>query len=100
MTESSALRALSSPARQEIIRLVWEAERPSTAIAESVGLTRPATSQHLKVLRDAGLVDQRVDGNQRLYRANQERLAELRSFIDGFWAESLDRLDDALGDMG
>ena len=52
------------------------------------------------MLRDAGLVDQRVDGNQRLYRANQERLAELRSFIDGFWAESLDRLEDALGDMG
>jgi DNA-binding transcriptional ArsR family regulator len=62
----ATLRALANPARRAMLELVWDAERTSSEIAEAVGATRPATSQHLKVLRDAGLVQVRADGSQRL----------------------------------
>jgi DNA-binding transcriptional ArsR family regulator len=63
-----ALRALAHPARRAMLRLVWDAERPASELAEAAGLSRPAASQHLKQLRDAGLVSVRVDANRRLYR--------------------------------
>ena len=71
------LRALAHPARRAMLQLVWDAEQSSSGIAERVGMSRPAASQHLKVLREAGLVHVRVDGNQRLYRVDLERLAQL-----------------------
>jgi DNA-binding transcriptional ArsR family regulator len=86
------LRALAHPARRAMLRLAWDAERSSSEIAEAVALSRPAASQHLKVLRDAGLVHVRVDGNQRLYRVDLDRLAEVRSQLEGFWAERLGHL--------
>jgi DNA-binding transcriptional ArsR family regulator len=55
-------------------------------------MSRPAASQHLKVLRDAGLVHVRVDGNQRLYRVDLERLSAVRSQLEGFWGARLGRL--------
>jgi DNA-binding transcriptional ArsR family regulator len=55
-------------------------------------MTRPAASQHLKVLRDAGLVQVRVDGNQRLYRVDADRLSEVRRQLEGFWGDRLGRL--------
>jgi len=61
-------------------------------LAEAAGLTRSAASQHLKQLRDAGLVTARVDGNRRLYRADLARVAEIASFLDEFWATPLQRL--------
>jgi DNA-binding transcriptional ArsR family regulator len=61
-------------------------------LAEAVALTRPAASQHLKVLRDAGLVHVRVDGNQRLYRVDPARLEEVRRQLEGFWGDRLGRL--------
>ena len=79
------LRALANPARRAILELVWDAERTSSEIAEAVGATRPATSQHLKVLGDAGLVQVRADGSQRLYRVDSERLAEVRAALERFW---------------
>jgi DNA-binding transcriptional ArsR family regulator len=87
-----ALHAIANPRRRAILDLIWEQERPASEIAEAVGMSRPAASQHLRVLRDAELVTARIDGNRRLYRARAERLAELRAALDEFWAERLDRL--------
>ena len=90
------LRALAHPARRVMLELVWDAERSSSELAEAVALTRPAASQHLKVLRDAGLVHVRVDGNQRLYRVDAGRLAEVRRQLEGFWGDRLGRLASGL----
>jgi DNA-binding transcriptional ArsR family regulator len=88
------LRALSHPARRAMLQLVWDAERSSSELADAVGMSRPAASQHLKVLREAGLVHVRVDGNQRLYRVDLERLSAVRSQLEGFWGARLGRLAD------
>jgi DNA-binding transcriptional ArsR family regulator len=92
----ATLRALASPARRAMLELVWDAERSSSEIAEAVGTTRPATSQHLKVLRDAGLVRVRADGSQRLYRVDTERVAEVRTALERFWGPRLGRLSEAI----
>jgi DNA-binding transcriptional ArsR family regulator len=83
-----------------MLNLVWDRERPAGEIAAAVGMSRPATSQHLKVLRDAGLVQVRVDGNRRLYRARAERLAELRTALDAFWGGRLEVLREAVEGSG
>jgi DNA-binding transcriptional ArsR family regulator len=87
-----ALQAIANPRRRAMLDLIWDAERPASEIADAIGITRPATSQHLRVLREAELVEARIDGNRRLYRARGERLAALRAMLDAFWAERLDRL--------
>ena len=87
-----ALRALAHPGRRAMLRLVWDRERPATELADAAGLSKSAASQHLKLLRDAGLVSVRVDANRRLYRADLERVGELASFLDEFWAMPLARL--------
>lgn len=95
MTEGALeeqIRALAHPGRRAMLRLVWDAERPATDLAETAGLSKSAASQHLKLLRDAGLVTVRVDGNRRLYRADLGRVAEVAGFLDAFWAEPLARL--------
>lgn len=91
-TDDLALRALAHPGRRAMIRLVWHAERTSTDLAEHTGMSRPAASQHLRVLRDADLVAVRVDGNQRWYRADRGRLARIRALVEGFWDDRLDAL--------
>lgn len=90
-----ALRALAHPGRRAMLRLVWRAERTSTDLAEHTGMSRPATSQHLRVLRDADLVAVRVDGNRRWYRADRDRLARIRALVEGFWDDRLDALQTA-----
>jgi DNA-binding transcriptional ArsR family regulator len=87
-----ALQAIANPRRRAMLDLIWDEERPAGEIADLVGMSRPATSQHLRVLRSAELVEARIDGNRRLYRARAERLAALRAMLDAFWAERLDRL--------
>ena len=91
-----ALRAIANPRRRAMLELVWDAERTAGDIAARSGLSAPATSQHLKVLRDAGLVSVRVDANRRLYRAAPERVAEVRAALEAFWGERLARLRDDL----
>ena len=86
------LRALAEPRRREILRLVWSQELPAGEIAARFSVTRPAISQHLRVLREAGLVTERRDGTRRLYRARPEGLAELVAFIEDMWDDSLERL--------
>ncbi len=79
-----------------MLELLAEAERTSGALAAECGWTRPAASQQLKVLREAGLVAVRADGNRRLYRARREGLAELRAFLDDFWLARLAVLEDEI----
>ncbi|MCB1005579.1 MAG: winged helix-turn-helix transcriptional regulator [Acidimicrobiales bacterium] len=90
-----SIRALAHPGRRTMLRLVWDAERPASDLAEAAGLSRSAASQHLKLLREAGLVSVRADGNRRLYRAELDRVAAVASFLDEFWASPLTRLSAA-----
>ena len=91
----AALKALAEPRRREIVRLVWSRELPATAIADHFGdVTRPAISQHLGVLKEAGLVSERRDGTRRLYRARQDEMRKLRDELDQYWTTGLDRLRD------
>ena len=83
------LQAIAEPRRREILRLVWDRELPAGDIAARFDVTRPAISQHLRVLREAGLVNERRDGTRRLYRARPETIAELRTFLERFWDEGL-----------
>jgi DNA-binding transcriptional ArsR family regulator len=88
----TVIQAISEPHRREILRMVRDRELAAGEIAAGFDVTRPAISQHLTVLKHAGLVSERREGTRRLYRARPEGLAELRSFLDGFWEDSLDRL--------
>ena len=85
-----ALRALAEPRRREILRLVAHDELAAGEIAAAFDVTRTAVSQHLTVLKAAGLLVERRDGTRRLYRARPEGLAGLREFLDEMWASSLD----------
>ena len=96
MQREAALRALAHPGRRRVLELLADREHTSGALAEECGWTRPAASQQLKVLREAGLVDVRADGNRRLYRARREGLAELRAFLDDFWLARLAVLEDQI----
>jgi DNA-binding transcriptional ArsR family regulator len=91
----AALKALAEPRRREILRLVWTRELPATSIADHFGeVTRSAISQHLGVLKAAGLVSERRDGTRRLYRARQDEMRKLRDFLDDYWTTGLERLRD------
>src|SRR3712207_1156253 len=85
-----ALRALAEPRRRAILRLVAHEELAAGEIAAAFDVTRPAVSQHLTVLKQAGLLTERRDGTRRLYRARPEGLAQLRRFLDEIWADALD----------
>jgi DNA-binding transcriptional ArsR family regulator len=88
----AALRAIAGPRRRQILELVREQELSAGAIASQFDVSRPAISQHLGVLKEAGLVDERRNGTQRLYRARPQGLSELKTFLDGFWDEKLEAL--------
>jgi DNA-binding transcriptional ArsR family regulator len=91
-----ALRAVADPTRRAILRLVHDAELPAGEIAGHFpAMSRPAVSQHLRVLSDAGLVVARRDGNRRLYRLRPEGLADAAQFLDEMWADRLTRLKAA-----
>jgi DNA-binding transcriptional ArsR family regulator len=81
----AAIAAIAHPARRHLLLLVRDDERTPSELADRVGLTRPATSQHLRVLRDVGLVSVRRRGGNRYYRADQERLEALRAQLEEFW---------------
>ena len=88
----AALKALAEPHRRQILRLVRDDELPAGEIAAHFEITRPAVSQHLGVLKEAGLVDERRNGTQRLYRARPEGLADLKAFLEQFWDARLQAL--------
>jgi DNA-binding transcriptional ArsR family regulator len=91
-----AIEALAHPGRRAILRLVLDRELPVNELAERTGLSQPAASQHLKVLRDAGLVHGRVDGRRRLYRVDLDGLDRLRRELDAYWEPALDALKAAV----
>ena len=88
----AALKAIAAPRRREILSLVRHAELPAGEIAAHFDVTRPAVSQHLTVLKEAGLVHERRNGTKRLYRARPEGLVGLRAFLEEFWDDRLDAL--------
>ncbi|WP_328923804.1 metalloregulator ArsR/SmtB family transcription factor [Streptomyces sp. NBC_00190] len=87
-----AVRAVAEPRRREILRLVWDAELSAGEIAERFDVTFGAVSQHLKVLRDCGLVTLRQDGKKRFYRADREGMGPLADYLQSMWATKLDAL--------
>lgn len=87
-----AIAAIAEPRRREILRLVWSQELPAGKIASHFRITRPAISQHLRVLKEAGLVRERRHGTRRLYRARPETITEIRRFLEAFWDQGLQRL--------
>jgi DNA-binding transcriptional ArsR family regulator len=88
----AALNAIAEPRRREILRLVRDQEMTAGRIASHFEVTRPAVSQHLRVLHGAGLVSVRRDGTRRIYRARPQGLAQLRTFLDEFWGDRLGAL--------
>lgn len=88
----AVLKAIAEPRRRAILRLVSDTELPAGRIAAHFDVTRPAVSQHLGVLKEAGLVTERREGTRRLYRARPEGLLEVRTFLDEFWSDRLDAL--------
>ena len=88
--------ALADDTRRGLFRLVRDDERAAGDLAAAFPqMSRPAVSQHLRVLHEAGLVSVRPDGNRRLYRARREGLSEMWQFIDEMWSDRLARLKDA-----
>ena len=81
----AALKAIAAPRRREILGLVRDEERTAGEIARHFDVTWPAVSQHLAVLREAGLVRERREGTRRFYRAEPAPLAEVKAFLDTFW---------------
>jgi DNA-binding transcriptional ArsR family regulator len=99
--DGAVLNALADPRRQAILRLVRDQERPAGEIAAHFPeVTGPAISQHLRVLREAGLLAERRDGTRRLYRARPDGLRELRRWLRDFWADALEDLKDAAEQEG
>ncbi len=88
----TALRALSDPGRRRILTLVRDEEHSAGEIAAEFTVSWPAISQHLRVLKEAGLVTERREGTRRLYRARPEGLDDVRAFLDEFWDDKLERL--------
>ncbi|MGR4880495.1 ArsR/SmtB family transcription factor [Streptomyces sp. LARHCF249] len=87
-----SVRAVAEPRRREILRLVWDAELSAGEIAERFDVTFGAVSQHLKVLRDCGLVTLRQDGKKRFYRADRQGMGPLADYLQSMWATKLDTL--------
>ena len=90
MAYATALAVLADPTRREVFERLRTGPRPVNAIAQGMPVSRPAVSQHLKVLKDAGLVEERSEGVRRIYSVRREGLAELRDWLDSFWGDALD----------
>lgn len=86
------MKAIAAPRRRAILTLVRDGELSAGEIASHFDVTRPAVSQHLNVLKEAGLVSERRNGTRRLYRARPEGLVELKDFLEEFWDVRLEAL--------
>jgi DNA-binding transcriptional ArsR family regulator len=90
MAYQAVLEALADPTRREVFERLRSGPLPVVEIARGLPVSRPAVSQHLRVLKDAGLVSDRAEGNRRLYQVETPALAELRRYLEGFWDEALE----------
>jgi DNA-binding transcriptional ArsR family regulator len=84
-----AAAAIADPIRRRVLELVRDRELPAGELAAQFDVSRPAVSRHLRVLREAGLVQERRDGRLRLYRADPEPLGELREWLERYWDDRL-----------
>lgn len=89
MTYEAAIAALADPTRRKIVERLRQGAHPVGHVAEGLGVSRPAVSQHLKVLSDAGLVTVTPDGTRRLYALSPEGVAALRRYLDALWTDAL-----------
>lgn len=87
--ELAGFAALADPTRRGVFERLAEGSRSVGELAEGLPVSRPAVSQHLKVLKDAGLVSSRSVGNRRIYQLDPAGVSELRDYLDGFWNRSL-----------
>ena len=91
---NAAFAALADPTRREVLERLAAGPRAVGEIAEGLPVSRPAVSQHLKVLKEAGLVTDEADGTRRVYSIDPKGLAALRIWLDQFWAVALDAFKD------
>jgi DNA-binding transcriptional ArsR family regulator len=89
MTYANALAALADPTRRQVFERLKGGPKPVGVIAEGLPVSRPAVSQHLKVLRQAGLVEDRAEGTRRVYSIDPRGLGALRAWLDQFWDQTL-----------
>jgi len=90
------IQVIAEPRRRRILEMLWDDELAAGEIAAGFDVTFGAISQHLAVLRDAGLVAMRKEGNRRLYRVEKDRLGPWRDVLETMWSETLDRLAEAV----
>jgi DNA-binding transcriptional ArsR family regulator len=96
---SAIIEVIADPTRRHILDELRQGEQPVQALVERLGMSQPAVSKHLRVLREAGLVTVRADGQRRLYRVRAEALIELNNWLEPYrqlWRDSLDKLEKRL----
>ena len=101
-TTADAFNAVAEPRRRQILDLLAGGERPVNDLVQLLGVAQPQVSKHLRVLREAGVVDVREDGRRRLYRLNGRALKPIHDWVKTYeraWSERLDALDDVLEDL-
>ena len=90
MAYGNALAVLADPTRRRVFERLRAGPRPVNLLAAGLPVSRPAVSQHLKVLKEAGLVEERSEGVRRIYSLRREGLTELREWLDSFWGDALE----------
>jgi len=94
------MAALADTTRRAIFERLGQGERSVGELAHGLPVSRPAVSQHLRVLKDAGLVSERRDGTRRIYRVEPAGVAELRAYLDRFWSDALAAYKEAAEQEG
>lgn len=90
MAYDKAFAALADPTRRQVFDRLRHGPQPVSALAKGLPVSRPAVSQHLKVLKEAGLVIDSAEGTRRVYRVDQKGLAAVRAWFDSFWDDALE----------
>ncbi|HEV7689516.1 MAG TPA: metalloregulator ArsR/SmtB family transcription factor [Hyphomonadaceae bacterium] len=90
MAYGTAIEALADPTRRKIFERLRRGPSAVGVLAEGLPVSRPAVSQHLKVLKEARLVSEEQDGARRIYRIDPQGLSQLRRWLDGFWDDALE----------
>jgi DNA-binding transcriptional ArsR family regulator len=99
MTYAKALQGLSDPTRRRVLEKLRSGPQSVGVLARGLPVSRPAVSQHLKVLKDARLVGDRSEGARRVYYIDPQGLGELRRWLDGFWTDALESFKNEVAAM-
>src|SRR4051794_39150728 len=100
--EATTFAVLAEPNRRRILDLLRDGERPVGELVDALSVSQPAVSKHLRVLKDAGVVESRVDAQRRLYRVRPEPLRDIDAWLEPYralWSDSLDALERHLDEM-